>query len=373
MSNEESNEFEALRHDFEMLNSQMKEQTQENATLLGRIRQLQDNDSQLNAGSARVESQLLQRPEPQVIFVAQERHVGRFQGKFGSDVDLEDWIRDIKSLLEAQHKTGENALRLIKNHLSGPARVEIEGHEDITSPEDVFAILRKVFSDYGNDQQKRLRIFGRRQEPDESILSYSHELIRLYQPLENDHYYLEQKDKNLTAIFVEGVRDPLLSRELNRQMLSNPSDSFFNLRDWAIDWHKRGSRDPRIRHATIKETIGSTYLPHGTQVQETTSILSLLRQQADMLNEHMEAQKQQNAAMLQLLRRADDSRPIRGASWAGNPPTVQAHRPIRSQYCATVNIPQGQRARSSCFNCGELGHFQRNCPKQRRGHVSLND
>ena len=118
---------------------------------------------------------------------------------------------------------------LNKTFLSLSARVEIDGHVDIAYPEDIFIILRRVFSDCGNDQQKRLRLFGRKQEPDESLLVYSHELIRLYQHLDNDRHYKEQKDKNLTAIFVEGVRDPLLSKELNREMLANPDDSFFSV------------------------------------------------------------------------------------------------------------------------------------------------
>ena len=112
------------------------------------------------------------------------------------------------------------------------------------------------------DQQKWLRLFGRKQKTDET--AYSHELIHLHQHLDNDRHYKEQKDKNLTAIFFQGVQDPLLSREVNCQMLANPDDSFFSRRDWAIDWHKRVCKDPHIRHAIMKETVGDWYVARST-------------------------------------------------------------------------------------------------------------
>ena len=36
----------------------------------------------------------------------------------------------------------------VTEHLSCPARIEIDGHEDITPSEDIFAILRRYFSDW---------------------------------------------------------------------------------------------------------------------------------------------------------------------------------------------------------------------------------
>ena len=242
----------------------------------------------------------------------------------------------------------------------------------------------------GNDQQKRLRLFGRKQETDESLLVFSHELIRLYQHLDNDRHYKEQKDKNLTAIFVEGVRDPLLSRELNRQMLAKPDDSFFSLRDWAIDWHKRGSKDSRIRHAIIKEAVGDTGMSHEAHIEEapSTSLLSVLHRQADMLQEHIKAQHQHNDAVIQLLKRVDNSGLPREPTWNNTPASVYRSQSFRSRPPFT-QVPQpvhfmtqqdrtntqSHRHRGHCYTCGSNSHFQMDCPRRSHDHSrgSLNE
>lgn len=389
MSEADLSEFEILQQRFESLDAHLREQVLKNENLQGTIQHLQDEQAQ--AANNEFERNPPPHPEPQVIFVAQERHIGRFQGKPGSDIHLGAWIQDIKSYLEVRPQPGKNAIRFIKDHLAGPARIEIDGHDDVKNPEDIFSILHHVFTDSGNDQQKRLRLFGRRQEPDESLLTYSHELIRLHQQLENDQHYREQKEQNLAAIFVEGVRDPLLSRELNRQMLTNPNDSFFKLRDWAVDWHKRGSsRDPRIRHAMVKESVGKTCLPQEVQIKEASSdgILSVLQQQGNMLREHMNAQRLQNDAVLQLLKRVDSSRHLSGTLGTGIRPSIREPRPSQPyQPWNTERRPthssspqmrplyphQGQRRRGSCFNCGGVGHFIRDCPKHNYVNASLNN
>ena len=389
MSNEESSEYEKLRRDFERLDASFQEQARENESLLGTLRSMQDKQSHVEQGFGRFTA-TPSRSEPQVIFVAKEQHISRFQGKPGSEVYLEDWIRDIKSHLHSSHQSADNAILFVTEHLTGPARVEIDGHVDIAYPEDIFIILRRVFSDCGNDQQKRLRLFGRKQETDESLLVYSHELIRLYQHLDNDRHYKEQKDKNLTAIFVEGVRDPLLSRELNRQMLANPDDSFFSLRDWAIDWHKRGSKDSRIRHAIIKEAVGDTGMSHEAHIEEapSTSLLSVLHRQADMLQEHIKAQHQHNDAVIQLLKRVDNSglpqeptwnntpaSVYRSQSFRSRPPFTQVPQPVHFMTQQDRPNTQSHRHRGHCYTCGSNSHFQIDCPRRSHGHSrgSLNE
>ena len=55
---------------------------------------MQDKQSHVEQGLGRFTA-TPSLSEPQVVFVAKERHIGRFQGKPGSEVYLEDWIRDI--------------------------------------------------------------------------------------------------------------------------------------------------------------------------------------------------------------------------------------------------------------------------------------
>ena len=111
MSNEESSEYEKLRRNFERLDASFQEQARENESLLVTLRFMQDKQSHVEQGFGRFTA-TPSRSEPQVIFVAKERHIGRFQGKPGSEVYLEDWIRDIKSHLHSSHQSANNAIFL---------------------------------------------------------------------------------------------------------------------------------------------------------------------------------------------------------------------------------------------------------------------
>ena len=136
MSNEESSEYEKLRRDFERLDASFHEQARENESLLGTVWSIQDKQSHVEQGFDRFTA-TPSPSEPQVVFVAKERHIGRFHVKPGSEVYLEDWIRDIKSHFHSSHQSTDNAIRFVTEDLTGPARIEIDGHADIAHPEDI--------------------------------------------------------------------------------------------------------------------------------------------------------------------------------------------------------------------------------------------
>ena len=171
---------------------------------------------------------------PPVLYVSADCQIRRF----GGDDGIDEWISDVQSLLaDRAHQTPREKLQTVIKYTHGAARMELISQEDIETAEDAFQVLRGVFGDVGS-QASQKRNSQPCSERRESLLEYSHELIRLLQTWKG----IGKTDKQETLIsqFIEGVGDVDLRRELHRRCCEVP-ETFVSLRDWAVRWERQGT------------------------------------------------------------------------------------------------------------------------------------
>ena len=103
---------------------------------------------------------------------------------------------------------------------------------------------------------------------------------------------------------------------------------------------------------------------HEARIEETlsTSLLSVVHRQADMLQEHIKAQQQHNDAIIQLLKSVDNSGLPREPTWnntpatgyrsqsfRSRPPVTQVPQPVHFMTQQDRTITQSHRHRGRCY------------------------
>lgn len=267
---------------------------------------------------------------PPVLYVSADRQIRRF----GGDDGIDEWISDVQSLLaDRAHQTPREKLQTVIKYTHGAARMELVSREDIETAEDAFQVLRGVFGDVGSQASQKRKFFSRVQKGGESLLEYSHELIRLLQTWKG----IGKTDKQETLIsqFIEGVGDVDLRRELHRRSREVP-ETFVSLRDWAVRWERQGTSvrkaDGRAQRAEVHEQGASA-----ANSPSLSLILEALHKQGQLVTTLLTQQEEQNRTLNRLL--DNQSRPG----------------------------PQSrQRWSPGCFVCGATDHFKRNCPQLQR-------
>ena len=264
---------------------------------------------------------------PQVLYVSTDRQIRRF----GGDEDIDEWISDVKSLLaDRAHQTAKEKLQTVVKYTNGAARMELASRDDVETADDAFQVLRGVFGDVGSQASQKRKFFSRVQKGGETLIEYSHELIRLLQTWKG----ICKKDREETLIsqFIEGVGDSDLRRELHRRSHEKP-ETFVSLRDWAVQWEKQGTSsrkaDGRAQRAEVHEQGASA-----ANSQSMSLILEALQKQGQLVTTLLTQQEEQNRTLNRLLgQQAQQSR--------------QQSRP---------------RWSPGCYQCGANDHFKRNCP-----------
>nr|XP_054775278.1 uncharacterized protein LOC129283529 [Lytechinus pictus] len=203
--------------------------------------------------------------------------------------------------------------------------MELVSREDIGSAEDAFQVLRSVFGEVGSQASQKRKFFSRLQKRGETLIEYSHELIRLLQTWRG--VGKQDREETLISQFIEGVSDADLRRELLRRSQENPAP-FVALRDWAVQWERQGSnsrRSDRGQQWVESQEQGVS----STDNQSISLVLEALQQQNKLVSALLTQQEEQSRVLNSLLAQ---SRP----RW-----------------------PQG------CFQCGAKDHIRRNCPRTR--------
>ena len=256
---------------------------------------------------------------PSVVYVATDRQLRRFGGEDGV---LEEWISDVESfLVDRPHQTSRERLQTVIKYTHGAARMELTSRGDVQTAEDAFRVLKEVFGDVGTAASQKRKFFSRIQKGGETLIEYSHELIRLLQTWKG----IDEKDRDeiLISQFIEGVGDPDLRRELLRRSHEKPGP-FVHLRDWAVQWEKQGYG--RRKHVQPPKAE-----VHEQATSSMSLVLEALQQQSQLVSNLLSQQEEQNKALHQILGQQNRQR------W-----------------------PPG------CFQCGAKDHIRRNCPQVQR-------
>ena len=205
------------------------------------------------------------------MYVTPSRKLERFKGKpaKGTDPSVEEWIEDARATCESTGLKKEQTALFLLEHLAGEARQEILGRGDEikSNPEQIFAVLLRVFEDGDSLPQLQQQFFSYRQKEGEDLVSCSLHLVRL----------------------TEAVREENLRTDLWGLNSEHPELTYFD-----------------VRHRVMK-LMSKPPVKQSTLVQETAAagqdIHSILRQQSQQIS----AQQKQIESLVSALSSRDVS------------------------------------------------------------------
>jgi len=279
---------------------------------------------QLKDQSAWIQSQDRQPHKP--LMMVAGRRLDRFRGRpeRADDPSINEWITDVRSHAAARNLENRELGTLIIDNLAGQARQEILGRGGGLEgkPEEIFKILSRVFGD--GDQLPRLQsTFYAMRQGNQDLLSFSLKMVELFDRMrELDPSLKERRNETLKGRFAEAVEDEGLRRELVRLNLEYPEKTFFDLRDRGVTW--LGQTKKKAVHSQEATAEG----PEETQLQRQAALIEKQQQQIDSLLKALNG----------------------GAG------------PKRDGW----RKPAGDRTDRSCWTCGSMDHWKRDCPNRRR-------
>jgi hypothetical protein len=274
----------------------------------------------------------------------------KFDGTEGV-ITFEEWRGEAVTALRKQDLQGEEGVNYLLSHLEGTARDEIR--YTVTSerdtPDKVYQILQDAFGVRQTVTQLMDAFFAFRQSEKQSVLEYSHELMRLLGKVQKKSpARIPETDVMLRDQFAEKLRDPYLRRELKKRIRQNTALTFKEIREEAYDWEE-DEQTPRKR-ASVQETEGISGIPEATveiakagtgkgpeREGVNQKILSMMEMQQKTLTQMVEA--------------------MSGLS-------VMQSRGPRQVNESTVNNTDTRRVRR-CFRCRSTEHMVRNCPEKK--------
>ena len=264
-------------------------------------------------------------------FIPETRKLKTFCGRpmSKSDVSIDDWIDEIEIVFSARKYTDLQKVDLIYSHLEGQAKEEVKFRPDIR--QDPYAILDCLRSAFGNPESVtslQQKFFERNQQDSETIRHYSYALLELYQNVvRKDSSVFPNKHLTLCEKFDNGLRDSSLRKEAKKLLRIKPTE-FHTFRDEIIVFSEE--------EETADNTIATSTKPNTTNDQHNLNTQTTDSPTTDQLLKIIEAQQKQVDSLTGLIRDCGTSQQTReNRNYSRSPPL--------------------------CYQCGRVGHIQRNC------------
>ena len=138
------------------------------------------------------------------------------------------------------------------------------------NPEQIFAVLLRVFGDGNSLPQLQQQFFSYRQKEGEDLVSCSLHLVRLFDRIvQLDSSFKPGRDAQLKSRLAEAVREENLRTELRRLNSEHPELTYFDVRDRVM---KLMSKPPLKQSTLVQETAAPGQDVHGILRQQSQQI-----------------------------------------------------------------------------------------------------
>lgn len=225
------------------------------------------------------------------VLVTRERKIEKFTGKpvKTGDPEVWEWTEEVRGYFQSREFNAKEKVDFILQHLGGIAKAEIQYHpkEIRENSEEILITLEKTFGIQDSAAALQQKYYIRTQLESESVLEYSVVLLKMSaKVLEKSPDLKGSHDIMLKGRFVEGVRDPVLRKDLKRESEENSLLTFWDIREKALKWEDQ--KDKKV--VSVKEITAT----NKTDSNEPNSKLGLgLKSLETLLVKQGEAAKKQ--------------------------------------------------------------------------------
>lgn len=260
------------------------------------------------------------------VRVTPHRKLERFSGAVKDAIKTDDWIEDAKSLMSTLPE--DEHVAFITSHLEGVARKEVKFADEAerNTSGKIFKILRDNFGEKRSDTQLKTALYERKQLESETVRQFSRGLLEIAAKLEGE----ADKDKLLTGIFKENLRDDYVRREVKKKVREEPGVKFSALRDLAIELAED-------EVGVSQKTTSNEVVASNCNVKDNSGVD--LRSLVETLIASQEKLAKQNSELLEQLKDSNGNR-------------------NRGRY---NSFKRG--GSDGCWHCHQGGHVKKNCPK----------
>ena len=287
--------------------------------------------------------------------------------KFKENDDIDCWI-DIATGFTRRMTTETDKIDLILNFLDKRPLTEIRFRIDRSNAtaDQVFGILRSIYSPKESLSTLRQKFYSRRQETGESLNEYSYALMEILMIIEQKQNVKHNMDGELKDRFADGVHDVVLCRELKRLNKERPDLKFFELRDEANEW---------VSCAPVAENATSEVVAANDGMQ---TVLKLLKEQqaeiTKLSNAVYNGPPHATAESSGYYRGRGQIRGRGGShSWNhGRDSEWNSNRGKSSSQHreASVSNTQVSRAPITCYYCHQPNHVEMHCIKKKQDNIT---
>ena len=235
---------------------------------------------------------------PTYLLVPNQKKLQSYSGP-PSDVKLEDWIYDMSTALKARTLSKKAEVDFALQYLTGAAREEVKYHK-VTSLDTLFKVLRDTFGDHGSSVSMQRTFFERKQAQDETLTTFSHSLLDLFNKAARKcPQLMEKREHLLKDQFAEGVHDVLLRKYLKSKLREFPDIDFFALRTEAIEWAEE------TEGTTSSSPVTSVAISRQSAKEEPSikSLLDIMVKQQEQID-HQQKQLDELTVLVQQLSQA---------------------------------------------------------------------